>query len=151
MHDNGTIFFPFDVNDVVNHLRYERYANNAGWRPRAKESWLRDLYYWLRPMFPIAFRKHLQRIYLRDWSTIQFPDWPVDRSADTLFERLLVLAMQALQTDRLPFIWFWPRGHKACSIVTHDVETITGRNFSDRLMDIDDAFDIKASFQVVPE
>src|SRR6185295_15540154 len=63
----------------------------------------------------------------------------------------LALAMQALQTDRLPFIWFWPRGHKACAIVTHDVETITGRNFSDRLMDIDDAFDIKASFQVVPE
>jgi hypothetical protein len=70
---------------------------------------------------------------------------------DVLLERLLVVAMQALDTDRLPFIWFWPRGYKACAIVTHDVETLTGRKFSERLMDIDDAFGIKASFQIVPE
>jgi hypothetical protein len=35
--------------------------------------------------------------------------------------------------------------------MTHDVETTAGRDFCDDLMDIDDAFGIKASFQVVPE
>jgi hypothetical protein len=35
--------------------------------------------------------------------------------------------------------------------MTHDVETITGRNFCARLLDIDDSFGIKASYQIVPE
>jgi hypothetical protein len=36
-------------------------------------------------------------------------------------------------------------------MVTHDVETAAGADFVPRLMDIDDEFDIKASFQIVPE
>jgi hypothetical protein len=36
-------------------------------------------------------------------------------------------------------------------MVTHDVETKAGVRFVERLMDIDDAFGIKASFQVVPQ
>ncbi len=35
--------------------------------------------------------------------------------------------------------------------MTHDVETGQGRDFSTTLMDIDDRFGIKSSFQVVPE
>jgi hypothetical protein len=35
--------------------------------------------------------------------------------------------------------------------MTHDVETIDGRDFCESLMDVDDSFGIKASFQVVPE
>jgi len=70
---------------------------------------------------------------------------------DILFEKTLARAMQTFETDRLPFIWFWPDGHKACAILTHDVETTAGRDFSSRLMDIDDSFGIKSSFQIVPE
>jgi hypothetical protein len=110
-----------------------------------------DIYYRLRPMFPVAFRKHLQRIYLRDWNTIQFPAWPLDLSADLLLERLLAAFMQASGTARLPFIWFWPEGREACAIVTHDVETEAGRDFTARLMDIDESFGVPSSFQVVPE
>jgi hypothetical protein len=35
--------------------------------------------------------------------------------------------------------------------MTHDVETATGRDFCSTLMDINDSFGIKSSFQVVPE
>jgi len=35
--------------------------------------------------------------------------------------------------------------------MTHDVETTLGRDFSKQVMDIDDQFGIKASFQIVPE
>jgi hypothetical protein len=37
------------------------------------------------------------------------------------------------------------------AMVTHDVETAMGRDSSATVMDIDDSFGIKASFQVVPE
>jgi hypothetical protein len=35
--------------------------------------------------------------------------------------------------------------------MTHDVETEVGQEFCSKLMDIDDSFGIKASFQIVPE
>ena len=75
----------------------------------------------------------------------------MDRSVDRLFEKLLGLTIQILHIDCLPFIWFWPEGHAACAIVTHDVEGPIGRDFTGHLMDIDDAYGIKASFQIVPE
>jgi len=145
------IQLPFDARQVADNLRYERYISRSGWQAWVQDSWIRDIYYRLRPMFPVSFRKHLQRVYLQDWDSIRFPGWPVDRTVDMLVEKLLVLTMQTLQTDRLPFIWFWPEGYAAAAILTHDVETTAGRDFCDRLMDIDDAFGIKASFQVVPE
>jgi peptidoglycan/xylan/chitin deacetylase (PgdA/CDA1 family) len=149
--EGSKIFLPFDVNEVVDNLRYERYVALSGWQAWIQESWIRDLYYQIRPWLPIAVRKHLQRAYLKDWNTIEFPNWPIDRSVDVLLERLLVLAMQSCGTRKLPFIWFWPEGHKACAIVTHDVETAAGRDFCGNLMDINDAFGIKAAFQIVPE
>lgn len=145
---DGTVLLPFDANEIVNNLRYERYVTPSG-----VQSWtrVRDAYYLLRPILPVSVRKYLQRIYLRDWNTIPFPTWPLDRTADILLEKLLVLAMRAMGVTRLPFIWYWPEGHQACAILTHDVETVAGRDFCRPLMDIDDAFGIKASFQVVPE
>src|SRR5215510_2710337 len=143
------VMLPFDITEVVDNLRYELYTQSGGrW---VEKSWVKDVYYRLRPLLPVSVRKHLQKVYLSGWERIPFPAWPVDRTVDLLFEKLLVLAMQALEVDRLPFIWFWPDGHSACAIMTHDVETAAGRDFCDRLMDIDDEFGIKSSFQIVPE
>jgi hypothetical protein len=152
VHCNGSaIELPFDLNQVLENLRYERYVSASGKQRWVETSWVKDLYYRLRPLLPVGVRKHLQKMYLRGWDSIPFPGWPVDRSVDILFERLLALAMKASQIERLPFIWFWPEGQKACAIMTHDVETTAGRDFCDELMDIDDSFGVKASFQIVPE
>jgi len=138
-----------DVAQAVDNLRYERYVDPAGrW---LEKPWAKGLYYGLRPFLPIPLRKHLQRVYLRGWRELTFPAWPVDRSADLLMERSLIAAMQAAQVERVPFIWFWPCAQTACLIVTHDVETKSGHDSIEALMDIDDAFGIKASIQVVPE
>jgi len=149
--DNGTISLLFDVGQTVDNLRYERYVNASTTRRWVEQSWVKDIYYRFRPTFPISFRKHLQKLYLRKWESIPFPSWPVDRSVDILFEKLLVIAMKKMEVERFPFIWFWPDGYKACAIMTHDVESTAGRDFCDRLMDMDDEFGIKASFQIVPE
>jgi hypothetical protein len=146
-----TSCLPFDPAQVVDNLRYERYVNQSSQRRWLERPWLKEAYYLLRPFFPVALRKYFQKVYLRGWATIPFPAWPVDCSVDRLLEKLLVLTMQAQHTNCIPFIWFWPEGHTACAIITHDVETTAGRDFTDHLMDIDDAYGIKSSFQIVPE
>jgi hypothetical protein len=61
------------------------------------------------------------------------------------------LLLKAHAVDRIPFIWFWPEGASSCTILTHDVEASSGRDFCSRLMDLDDSVGIKSSFQIVPE
>jgi hypothetical protein len=75
----------------------------------------------------------------------------VDCSIDQLLEELLLLSVKSSAAQRIPFIWFWPEGASSCAIMTHDVETQSGQKFSPTLMDIDDSFGIKASFQIIPE
>lgn len=147
--NDGGLHLPFDPTQVIDNLRYEYYvaSNNRLMEKR----WIKDIYYRLRPSMPVGIRKHLQRLYLGDWERLAFPSWPVDRSVDLMLEKLLALTMRAGHIRKLPFIWFWPDGHSACAVMTHDVETTAGRDFCDRTMDFDDEFGIKGSFQIVPE
>ncbi len=148
-YGQNKVFVPFDPKEAIDDLRYERYCN-AGRRLIEKQG-ARNIYYFIRPILPDSVRRHLQKAYLKAWDNLPFPAWPVDRTADIVFERLLILAMKASGQSRIPFIWFWPNGHKACAIVTHDVETLAGRNFALRMLDIDSGFSIKSSVQIVPE
>ena len=145
---DGAVHLPFDLSVVVDNLLSEAYVDE--WRHGTLSS-LSKPYYLIRPLLPVGIRRHLQKFYLRGWDKIAFPRWPVDCSIDNLLERLLVLTLRATGADRIPFIWFWPDGHKGCALMTHDVETEIGRDFCSTLMDIDDSFGIKASFQIVPE
>ncbi len=144
----GKVYLPFDPSQVIENLHHEAYVGE--WR-EGSFSILSRFYYFLRPAFPVFVRRHLQMLYLRDWTKISFPSWPVDCSVDIMQEQLLLLSLRAGGVDRIPFIWFWPNGSPSCAIMTHDIETQAGCEYCPTLMDIDDAFGIKASFQVIPE
>ena len=146
----GAVYLPFDATEAVDNLRYEAYTGlSAGWHPAS--SLLGRGYYFIRPLLPVGLRRHLQKFRLNGWRHLRFPHWPVDRTVDNVMERLLLLSLRASRQPEIPFVWFWPNGATSCAIMTHDVETLVGRDFCGSLMDIDDEFGIKASFQVVPE
>jgi hypothetical protein len=149
----SSLHLPFDPVQVIDNLRNERYqANSAAVvRSVSGQSAVRNLYYRVRPLMPVSMRKHLQRFYLRGWEKIPFPKWPVDRTVDNILEQLLVLSMRTGNIRRVPFVWFWPEGARSCTMLTHDVESSAGVDFCPQVMDLDDAFGIKSSFQVVPE
>jgi hypothetical protein len=149
----ATLRLPFDASETINNLRFERYPTGGHNSISALSSNepTRRIYYWLRPALPDPLRKSLQRLFLRDWDRLPFPQWPVDTSVERMLERILVLSMKAAKLESVPFIWFWPDGAPASAILTHDVETTVGLNFIPQLIDIDDAFGIKTSFQLVPE
>jgi len=147
---NGKTYLPFDFEQVVEGLRYELYAR-ASDESLTLQSALKRLYYLARPLLPIVIRKRLQQLHAKGWEEIPFPHWPVDRTVDSVFEHLLLLSLKSSGADRIPFIWFWPHGAPSCAIMTHDVETRAGRDSCTTFMDIDNAFGINASFQIIPE
>ena len=144
-----TTVLPFDLADVVENLRCEQYAQD--WRGGYFRAALSRLYYLVRPALPFVARNYLKKIHLQGWENRSFPDWPVDCSVDNLIAQVLQLALKSSGAREIPFIWFWPEGASSCAIMTHDVETEVGQEFCSKLMDIDDSFGIKASFQIVPE
>lgn len=149
--EGKAISLPFDPVEVVANLRLEKYRADGESNGNSVGSLVRRLYYLLRPIMPVDVRKHLQRLSLRGWDQIPFPQWPVDRTVDRLYEWLLALAIEAQGRIEVPFVWFWPEGYSSCASITHDVETRAGRDFCAQLMDLNDSYGIKTSFQVVPE
>ena len=151
--EGPTVWLPFDSTQIIDNLRYERYLTNshAGGKSVVLRTPLTKAYYFLRQIMPVPVRRHIQRTYFRGWQEIPFPHWPVDRSVEHILEKLLIFSLKAHRVGGIPFIWFWPEGAPSCLIMTHDVETASGRDFSYTLMDMDDSFGIKASFQIVPE
>ncbi len=141
----------FDPVEVIENLRRERYLEAGRRESSCFNKMLADLYYLARPLLPVGVRKYIQRLHASGWKKIVFPSWPVDTSVDDVFEILMASTLRASGLKRVPFIWFWPDGFSSCAILTHDVEATAGKLFCSRLMDIDDGYGIKSSFQVVPE
>lgn len=147
---NDSVPLPFNVDEVIDNLRLERYVSSAKQGHPAR-SMVGRAYYFVRPLLPVKVRRQLQKARLSGWRDLKFPQWPVDRTVDHTMNDLLLISLRAHGVDRVPFIWFWPEGSAAAAVVTHDVETGLGRDSGTTIMDIDDSFGIKASFQVVPE
>jgi hypothetical protein len=140
--------FPFDPNEVVDNLLHERYAEESR---HGKSGLLHQAYYLVRPFLPVAIRRHIQKFRLKNSRSHQFPSWPIDSTSDRVSEQCLAAGLRASGKDAAPFVWFWPKGYSSSAIITHDVETEQGLEFCSHLMDIDDSFGIKSSFQLVPE
>lgn len=147
------VHLPFNPAQTVENLRHERYigALMPGRERLITHECILQAYYLVRALLPSSLRRRLQRAYFSDWQRRPFPAWPVDFTVDTLHQEFLRLSMRAAGVRRVPFIWFWPNGAPSCLILTHDVETRVGRDFTSQLMDLDNSYGIKASFQVIPE
>ena len=151
---NGSeIYLPFNISRVIENLRFEHYVKQFAPPPKnfLNHVFVRKAYYSVREILPVHVRRYLQRSYFNGWRKLPFPEWPVDFTVDNLHEEYLRLLMEARGITRIPFIWFWPQGAPSAVILTHDVETAAGRDFTSTLMDIDASRGFRASIQVVPE
>lgn len=146
--DGSTLTLPFDLQETVDNLRNELYTEHGPGQGRKRAA---RFYYLVRPILPVAIRKHFQKVWLKDWQELTFPTWPVDTSVDNLFEQVLLARLSQSSEKSVPFIWFWPDGASSCAILTHDVEGRSGKDYCSELMDINDRFGLKGSFQIVPE
>jgi peptidoglycan/xylan/chitin deacetylase (PgdA/CDA1 family) len=143
----STVRLPFDPTEVLDNLRLERYPHRG--LGGAKE-FLKWSYYLLRPLTGRSLRSQIQKFHARQSRWPVFPKWPVDTSVENICSNILLRVLQG-SIESFPFVWFWPRGSEGCVVMTHDVETAAGRDFCPALLDLNDSFGVKASFQIVPE
>src|SRR5437868_9333307 len=84
--ENNRCYLPFDLDEFIENLRYERYGTaRVAVRRSVAQSVGRKTYYAMRPFLPTSVRKHLQRMALRGWDQTPFPGWPIDQTVDRLF------------------------------------------------------------------
>lgn len=151
---SGSGALPFDPTEIINNLRFEKYASAANTQISYisnNKSLSRRLYYAIRPLLPVKVRRHLQRIALQDWSKLTFPAWPVDTTVENLVEWLWIRIFQVTGAKQIPFIWYWPNSFNSCAIMTHDVETGVGQSFCLTMLKIEEEYGIKSAFELVPE
>jgi len=148
--DDKKLSLPFNLTEIIDNLRLERYANGRG-TAKSLKGFLRKLYYHVRPLTNLTLRKQIQRFHARNWRKRIFPHWPIDATVENVLERVLLLSMKAAGVEELPFVWFWPNGAAGCLVMTHDIETAAGRDACANLMNLDDSFKIKGAFGIVPE
>ena len=144
----ASLCLSFDPSEVLENLRRERYPHRqlSGW-----EGVMKSLYYTLRPLTTLEIRRRVQQFHARRARNIAFPKWPIDTTVENLCQSVLRAVLATRAIERLPFIWFWPRGQSGCVMMTHDVETRRGLDSCENLLKLNDSFGIRAAFQLVPE
>ena len=144
---NAKLRLPFHPTEIINNLRWERYVEEN----KSSQKLLKKIYYHVRPFMTASIRARVKQFLARKRRMTVFPKWPLDTTVENICERLLSLSIESKNVQRIPFIWFWPNGANGCVTITHDVETETGRAFCADLMDLNESFGIKSSFQIIPE
>lgn len=149
--DNGSVFLPFDMGEVMENFWSERYRELG--RPRghalAKGALIRG-YYMTKPAIPRQAQLALRRSFTRVQSRATFPRWPVEDSLHDLYSWLLgVLAV--IRGLPVPYLSVWPEGRSWALVLTHDVETAFGYRNLHLLRDTERELGYRSTWNFVPE
>jgi len=132
---------PFDPDAVFENYLFERYATTS--------TPLRDAYYRLRPIVPIALRRALQRWQAQRCDVTRFPRWPIELSLIRFHQ--LVLARRLRDRAELRHLALWPDDRQFAFVLTHDVDSAAGFARIDQIARIERDLGFRSAWFVVPE
>jgi peptidoglycan/xylan/chitin deacetylase (PgdA/CDA1 family) len=109
------------------------------------------MYYPLKPVLPRRFTRGLRRLQRSAAAGDSPLGWPVEsRYAQFLWAAIGGL-LAGTKRQSVPFIHFWPSGHRFAFVLTHDVETAEGQAHVQALADLEMDYGFRSSFNFVPE
>lgn len=119
---------------------------------RYRLSGLKSIYYAVaRPLLPTWVRPLLRKVYHPAEDVQSMLDWPVeDRYVHYQF-RLVANVLKQLGQQAIDVVGLWPGGHRFAFVLTHDVEARPGHDFVRRVMDLEEKYGFRSSFNFVPE
>src|SRR5439155_20755383 len=108
----------FDPDEAYRNYISEAWTGSGSHR-RLSAGQLR-LFYLVKPLIPRPAQLRARRRFIRCQGTPEFPSWPLDTSVSRLLELYAFCALHARGAHEAPFRWFWPDGHRAAAILSHD-------------------------------
>jgi hypothetical protein len=148
--EDGSVFLPFDPDEVCESYWSERYLEVS--RNRARRGAARGAtraYYRVRGLLPRPAQIWLRRRYARIQERSRFPSWPAETALHDFFE-LFTSILSELARAPVPRIAPWPRGHTWALVLTHDVETADGLAALDPIVALERGLGLRSSWNIVP-
>ena len=148
---DGSVFLPFDPNDVVQSFWTEQYLHTvAGTRALSLRRGSMMAYYRARPLLPRSVQIWLRRRFVRVQARSAFPRWPVETCLHDFFE-LMLAVLTGIAGEPIPSIAPWPNGHTWALVLTHDVEQAEGLAAIGPVVELERAHGLRSSWNLVPE
>jgi hypothetical protein len=148
--DSGSLYLPFDPNEVIWNYLTENYRSFLGWPAgSAALASVRRSYYRFRPLMPrriqIILRRQFARVQRRRW----FPRWPVETALTDFQALILSMAVDVADVD-VPWIAPWPAPYEWAIVLTHDVETAVGLARVEEIARLEADAGFRSSWNLVP-
>jgi hypothetical protein len=147
----GNVFLPFDMDEVMQNFWSERYRDLGQSRPAAvaRAALVRG-YYAVKPAIPRRAQLALRRGFSRVQGRSTFPRWPTEDSLHDLYEWLLAV-LADVRGRPVPWLDMWPGRRSWALVLTHDVETDLGCHNIHLLRDPERAAGYRSSWNFVPQ
>lgn len=129
--------------DPEHYLR-ERYATQGIAR-------LAGPYYLIKPLLPRSVQIALRRRLAQRRAGREFPRWPTEDLLVRHQEEAFREAIRANGADSVPFVNFWPGGHRFAFVLTHDVEGPDGVANIERVRKVERKHGLVSSWNFVAE
>lgn len=148
---DGSVFLPFDPNEVISSFLSERYQALAKPAPIPQlEAVARRSYYRVRPLLPRSAQMRMRRSFSRVQAKAQFPRWPVETALHD-FYGLLFSLLAEIAAEPIPTLAPWPRGFRWALVLTHDVEGPAGHANLLQLLEVELRRGYRSAWNFVPE
>lgn len=113
---------------------------------------LKSVYYAVaRPLLPTWVRPLLRKVYHPAEDVQSVLNWPTEDRYARFQVYLITSVMKQLGLDSLDIVGLWPHGNTSAIVLTHDVEARGGHDFVRRVMDLEEKYGFRSSFNFVPE
>lgn len=147
---DGSVFLPFDPNEVVESFWTERYLCTVAGRGRLRlRRGLMMAYYRARPLLPRPLQIWLRRRFASLQARSAFPRWPVETCLHDFFE-LMFAVLSGISGAPIPWIAPWPNGYSWALVLTHDVEQAEGLAAIGPVVELERAHGLRSSWNLVP-
>ncbi len=147
---DGSIFLPFDPNEVIANYWSERYLQvAAGSVSRALRQTMMTAYYRVRPLLARSIQISARRFFAHYQGRSAFPGWPVETALHDFFE-LMFSILVGIAGTAIPRIAPWPRSFDWALVLTHDVEQAGGLAAIPPVRELERAYGLRSSWNFVP-
>ena len=148
--DDGSVFLPFDPDEVVRNYRTERYStiSNPSTTRLLKEQ-MRRVYYLARPVVPRSAQIWARRRFARIQERAEFPRWPTETAMHELVDFTFRIVSRIAGAP-LPRLAAWPEGRTWALVLTHDVETAAGYAAVEPVLSLERRLGLRSAWFYVP-